>query len=274
MITIKFLCPLCRKIIQGQVPEIGAGEIGSVGFAHDGHVTIVDYDYHGVVRSVNAISMCNPIDGDSIKCPRCNKSIKIPNDVTEYSELAYVHEDHVAIVYVFDRTHYAIDIINIASVPNNSEPNSNVIKNLISEVGLTLAAKLLVERLILGKTNLEAPKEALIQIDKIIKELNLPREISIDFSRIPTENLSYTFFENFLTEIQILPREVAFFKLKNLIKVIKKYIILLDYFSREGMEELIEEFLNQIYDKNLSNFIAQINVLLGDNKRKAKKMYN
>ncbi|MGQ4895141.1 MAG: hypothetical protein ACP6IQ_11020 [Candidatus Njordarchaeia archaeon] len=258
MVTIKFMCPLCKKIFKGEVPKVSLGEIGSAGFVHNNHVVIVDYDYHGVIRSINAINVCNVIDGDFISCPYCNEPIRIPNDIEGYTELAYVHKDHVAIVYLFDRKHYAIDVVNIVSEQETATQKENPIDSIINKVGLNLASNLLIRRIIFGKSDIDAPKEVLRLINKIVKELDISKNVDLGIDISIAERISYTFFEKFLEKIRKLSKDIALYKLGNLVKLIRKYILLLDHFHREGMNELAEEFINQITNEDLRTFVHQI----------------
>ena len=172
---IRYFCQFCRKWREGIVPRVNQDELGTVAFHHGDHVVIVDYDFRGVIRSVNAIRIASEIEGKELKCNRCDRTIYVPLNVPRFLELAYVHGDHVAILYVFNENYFMIDVVDLYN-ENEIRLLGNTIKKIVSNISVRKFAEVLVRALILKECEIIVPREVIDLVRYVIMrlgELNL-----------------------------------------------------------------------------------------------------
>ncbi len=256
--TIEVLCPICKKYVTAVVPRLSESEIKSVAFNHGDHVLVLEYDFEGNIRSIYAMKINKMPVGKEITCPRCGMKVNIPETESQYEELAYVHDDHVLIVYLFNKDTYITDVIDLA-------PGVEVLgrKNIISQLIDILGSKNLANVLFLAffdqKSIIPVPKEALYLTRKLLVdlgELNMLRVQEGEISELPKLELPY--IESLLFSVKNLPEREAIQKLSLGIKLALKLTAYVIKFNESGHKELADEILSMIQDTFLKSFIKDL----------------
>ena len=112
VIRLRFLCPLCNKWSFVTVPKPGYGVISSIAFDHGDHVVVVDYDSYGNIRSVETIPVATGFTGEKVQCERCGREVIVPQNPI-FRAFAYVHDDHVVLVYIIEGGFYMLAIVDL-----------------------------------------------------------------------------------------------------------------------------------------------------------------
>lgn len=269
---IQFNCPICKKWSFGCVPPVNEDSIGIVAYDHDDHVVVVDYDADGIVKSVNAVEIINNMHGREIKCSRCNKPIVIPK-VASFKEFAFVHEDHVAILYVFDENYYSIEIVDLY-IENEVDVFGNSVRKVINIIGTRKLAEILIRVFVLKERTVSVPATLIRSLRYILYRLG---EINL-FILKPGKMRSNThinaiFLERLIKSVLRLPEKEALLSLKqgiefivNISEAAAKYLLnnkidllttLLDSIKDTGLLELIIFILKKKFEKK-KNYLRKL----------------
>ena len=141
--TIK--CPKCKRLIS--IPRSYAYSLGGVikfAIDHEDHVLVVGFDRFGIIRYIDVFKKIKSSSIGRLKaiCPRCNKTIYIP-DENFFDKFAILHDDHTVIIFKA-RNEVEIEVVNnIRSIIYPPEPN--ILKKLLRKINKDEIAAIIIK---------------------------------------------------------------------------------------------------------------------------------
>lgn len=258
MIPLQCICPICEKVVTCHVPKGDRYEIKSVAIDHKDHVLIIDYDNQGTIRAVNTLKVKRVPAEKTITCPKCNREIPVPESVSYYEEYAYVHDDHIVILYLIGGQSYMLDVIEKA--PFREEPKRyNIIKRIVKKIGLKEFSYILTKAIIEGDKVVIVPKDAQKDIYDLLGRIDKLKIVAIMAGKFaPDPNINTEFMEKIISPLLELPERDAIDKLNNAIAIIFKFSNLLVRMIRSGLYSMARDFLNTISDENLRMIVIEL----------------
>ncbi|MGQ4891070.1 MAG: hypothetical protein ACP6IP_01140 [Candidatus Njordarchaeia archaeon] len=226
-------CPLCgREVRSEDLPELNE-DMGRVAVDHEDHVLVIKYDNHGFIRTAEPYKVKKETDKTDIycmdKCPLCGKPVVILNGSIYPNEYAYIHGDHVVIVFVLDRgIHFLEAIPLISPKESNAELLYGRLLNALGEKGLAILLSLLV-------MNFNGVIHVPYEVVPIVKELfRMYNRDQINIVAGGLEDIGEEKFSFFLRMIRINKKNIEYLsdKIKGTMVLIDKIIEMLDYLTK------------------------------------------
>jgi len=243
-VNINIKCPLCGKHISGIFKKPKRGQLGRFAVDHGDHVVTIDYDSFGHVRCINAFRVFPIPSSGEILCQVCKRPIKIIKSHKQFYEYAYVHDDHVVIVYIFKK-YCQLEIIPLIRLA--PRPLRNIIDELISKWGIKKLSGMITYALIHNKILLTINETDIIK--PLLLQLNsLKNTVILAGEGIQYEKFSNLFIESVLLLVRTLPSKDALKKLDdmlmfiiNMAKIINKY----NQINQKIVIDLVEKIPNK-----------------------------
>lgn len=241
-------CPICRKVEVIQVENAPIGEIKSVALNHQDHVVLVEYDYTGMIRSVYTVRVSELHSGKTIKCPECGKEISLPD--TDFDEIAFIHDDHVAIVYAIGNK-YMVDTVKVVKEVTERVPE-NVIKKACDIIGIDNLAYLISKILFEDVKVVHIPSDAVEILSQLFGKIDHLRHVAVipgELSKDKTINI--TLFKKILSEAINKPEREAIRMLDHTISALIKFSEMLVNLLKQNEIEQARNFLNAFPDAEM-----------------------
>lgn len=249
---------MCNKIVSGYFKKPLKGQLGRIAVHHGDHVVVVDYDYFGHVRSVNAFKVYPIPNSGKIHCPLCKKPIKIVDGNKVFDEYAFIHDDHVAIVYVFKKC-YQIETIPLVML--KVEKPISIIKHLLNKIGLKELSGIIVYALVNRKIEIN---EKWAEIEELFSKISILNNIPISRSQkmVSFSEFSNKFIERILSLVKDLPEEEGLRKLNDMLIFIWNFAKLLSMYQKTNAI-IAQELLEKISDLSLRELLVKVSVNMG-----------
>ncbi|MHA1675987.1 MAG: hypothetical protein ACTSU6_02300 [Candidatus Njordarchaeales archaeon] len=256
---IRFLCPICHETIEIIPVKAKPGELKSVAIAHKDHVVVVDFDQNGAVRSINTVKV-SKIEGKSnIKCPRCGKSLAIPENVSGVYQAAYVHEGHIAVLFLVHGQYYTVEVIEKAREVKRVK-EKNFFHEIEEHISLDALADVLSRLFVWGDKIVYVPKEVIEPLRNLISKIPDSEKIEILTGPIKIENApGKDYFLQEIKKLYDMPNDEIMYRFKSRVETLYKLADLLAALVRLNISKSdLKVFLDELKNTNRYDIVIEI----------------